>query len=81
MAERGSCRAHGRTGGDDVVDDDHSTSGEAGSSDELGTVETLDTAAAGLRNAGTGSDQEAAARHTELASDVPGHQLALVEPA
>ncbi len=81
VPERRGRSTHGRTGGDDVVDDDHPTSVEARSGDEFGTVETLDATAAGLGDRRSGSNQEAAARHAELAGDVTGHQLALVEPA
>ena len=81
MSKRGGRRAHGCAGGDDVVDDDHPATVEPRSGHEFGTVETLDAAPAGLGNRRAGSNQEAAARHPELTSDVTGHQFALVEAA
>ena len=81
MTQCGGRRTQGGAGGDHVVDDDHPVALEAGASDEFGSVKALDTCTAGLGDCGARPREQPSTRHTELAGDVPGHQLALIEAA
>jgi hypothetical protein len=73
------CGLQGCSRGDDIVDHDDPASAEAGSGDEFGTVEALDSRPTGLRGRCRRPHEQPSAGNAELAGNVSSDQFALIE--